>query len=287
MKKYSYNIRDFQLRSVSVLEAVDKVCEEHGLRYFIVDGSLLGAVRHKGFIPWDDDIDIAMPREDYDTLIEHAEEWIPKPYSIITAEKNIQYPKYFAKFEDESTTLVENFALGYVGGIYLDVFPLDAVPDSEFLRRWHYFRFNLVRRLLYLAYRDPYKHGHGIDSVLLKALQSVLDKKNLHRMSHNILTEYAGKKECNFIMTHDQGLCAHRKEIFDSVKRYEFEGKSFIGPADADAFLSAYYGKNYMQLPPEEKRRSHYHDYCDMDNGYVGVDIAALKQKLEAKQEDK
>ena len=87
MKKYSYNIRDFQLRSVSVLEAVDKVCEEHGLRYFIVDGSLLGAVRHKGFIPWDDDIDIAMPREDYDKLIEHAEEWIPKPNNSVL--KNI------------------------------------------------------------------------------------------------------------------------------------------------------------------------------------------------------
>lgn len=284
MKKYQYNIRDFQLRSVRLLEAIDKVCEEHGLRYFIVDGSLLGAVRHKGFIPWDDDIDIAMPREDYDKLIAHEMEWVPKPYSIITAEKNLQYPKYFAKFEDQSTTLVENFALGYVGGIYLDVFPLDAVPDNKMLRRWHYTRFNLVRRLLYLAYRDPYKHGHGFESVLMKALQGLLNKKRLHSMSHHILTECVGKRGCNHIMTHDQGLCAHRKEMFESIGRYEFEGKTFAGPADADAFLSAYYGSDYMQLPPEAKRRSHYHDYCDMENGYVGVDIAMLKKKLEQEQ---
>lgn len=280
MKKYSYNIRDFQLRSVQLLETIDKVCEEHGLRYFIVDGSLLGAVRHKGFIPWDDDIDIAMPREDYDKLIEHEDEWVPKPYNIIIAEKNIQYPKYFAKFEDQSTTLVENFALGYVGGIYLDIFPLDAVPDSKFMRRWHYTKFNLVRRLLYLAYRDPYKHGHGFEALLMNTLQSILNKKKLHKLSHNILTEYKGKNGCNYIMTHDQGICAHRKEIFDNTKRYEFEGKTFLGPANADSFLSNYYGSDYMQLPPEDKRRSHYHDYCDMENGYVGVDIEILKNEL-------
>lgn len=280
MKNYSYNIRDFQLRSVRLLEAIDKVCGQHGLRYFIVDGSLLGAVRHKGFIPWDDDIDIAMPREDYDRLIEHQDEWIPEPYNIVTAEKNIQYPKYFAKFEDQSTTLVENFALGYVGGIYLDVFPLDAVPDNRLLRRWHYVRFNIVRRLLYLAYRDPYKHGHGMEAVLMKTLQGILSKKKLHSMSHHILTEYAGKDGCNFIMTHDQGICAHRKEIFNTTRRYEFEGKAFTGPADADAFLSAYYGSNYMQLPPEDKRRSHYHDYCDMERGYIGVDIESLKSNI-------
>ena len=74
-----YNIRELQLRILETLKAVDNVCREHNLRYYIWAGTMIGAVRHKGFIPWDDDLDIAMPRPDYDRLIEHAAEWLPKP----------------------------------------------------------------------------------------------------------------------------------------------------------------------------------------------------------------
>lgn len=73
-----YDIRPLQLRILKILLAVDKVCKEHGLRYYIMAGTMLGAVRHKGFIPWDDDLDIGMPRADYDLLMSHSKEWLPK-----------------------------------------------------------------------------------------------------------------------------------------------------------------------------------------------------------------
>ena len=82
-----------------------------------------------------------------------------------------------AKLEDKSTTLVERFYLGYVGGIYMDIFPLDSVPDNKLLRAWHYYRFNLKRRMLYLVYRDPYKHGRGLGSLMLRMLQKMVSKE--------------------------------------------------------------------------------------------------------------
>ena len=92
-----YDIRPLQLRILKILLAVDKVCKEHGLRYYIMAGTMLGAVRHKGFIPWDDDLDIGMPRADYDLLMSHSKEWLPKPYEAVCAENDPNYPLPFAK----------------------------------------------------------------------------------------------------------------------------------------------------------------------------------------------
>ena len=107
---------------------IDKTCQTHGLTYYIWAGTMIGAVRHHGFIPWDDDIDIAMPREDYDRLIAHCREWLPEPLEMICAEDDSSYPLPFAKIQDASTTLIERKHMDYVGGIYIDVFPIDGVP---------------------------------------------------------------------------------------------------------------------------------------------------------------
>ena len=276
---YKYDIREYQLHCVSILEALDKVCREHGLTYYITDGTLLGSVRHKGFIPWDDDIDIAMPREDYDKLISNAKEWLPERYNIVTHEYDENYPKYFAKMEDRDTTLVERFFLGYVGGIYIDMFALDAVPDSKLRRNLHFYKFNLVRRLLYFAYRNPYKHGHGIGASLMALFQKTLSRHKLHALAQRIITEYRGASDCNHVMTHDTGTCAYHKDMLGKPKLFEFEGKQFFGPCDAEKVLSSYYGADFMQLPPEEKRKTHTHDYCDFHKGYAGTTIDELRKR--------
>lgn len=159
-----YNIRELQLRILETLKAVDNVCREHNLRYYIWAGTMIGAVRHKGFIPWDDDLDIAMPRPDYDRLIEHAAEWLPKPYEMVCAENDGVYPLPFAKIQNADTTLIERMHLKYLGGIYLDVFPIDGVPEGAVARKLHFARYEYYKRVLYLLFRDPYKHGHGPSS---------------------------------------------------------------------------------------------------------------------------
>ena len=274
---YNYDLRQFQLRSVVLLDAIDKVCKEHGIKYYVIAGTLLGALRHKGFIPWDDDLDVALMRSDYDKLVEHAHEWFPEPFSIVAYNNDLSYPKYFAKLEDKSTTLVERFYLGYVGGIYMDIFPLDSVPDNKLLRAWHYYRFNLKRRMLYLIYRDPYKHGKGLSSLWLRLLQKLVSKEGLHRRTHKVLTEFEGKKNCNYVMTHDDGFKAYHKSVFGTPQPCEFEGHTFCAPEHPEGFLSVLYGDDFMTPPPVEKRDSHFHDYCDMEHGYEGVDINKLK----------
>lgn len=275
-KEYKYNIREFQLRSVCLLEAIDKVCKEHGIRYYIIAGTLLGAVRHKGFIPWDDDQDIALLRKDYDLLMEHASEWIPKPFSIVNHQNCPHYPKYFAKLEDTSTTIVERVYLGYAGGIYMDIFPLDEVPDSGIRRWFHFYKFNFTRKMLYFVYRDPYKHGKGLSSWWTRWVQKHFSKERLHKWSQKVLQEYNGHKNCNYLMTHDDGLKAYKKEVFGEPTRLTFEGVEADAPTIPEGFLSVLYGDDYMKLPPENKRVSHFHDYCDLTKPYADFDIKTL-----------
>lgn len=104
----TYDIRPLQLRIKKILLALDSVCKEHNLRYYLWAGTMLGAVRHGGFIPWDDDLDIAMPRKDYDLLMRNARDWMPQPYEIVSHETDPDhYPLPFAKIQDSSTTLIE------------------------------------------------------------------------------------------------------------------------------------------------------------------------------------
>ena len=93
----NYDIRILQNKRIGNMEAIDRVCREHNLRYYLWAGTMLGAVRHKGFIPWDDDMDICMPRPDYEKLIAHWREWLPQPYEVISTETDATYPYPFAK----------------------------------------------------------------------------------------------------------------------------------------------------------------------------------------------
>jgi lipopolysaccharide cholinephosphotransferase len=103
----NYDIRPLQMRMLKVLKALDETCKAHDLHYGIFAGSLIGAVRHKGFIPWDDDMDVLMPRPDYERFIAHSREWLPAPYEFVCAENDPEYPLPFGKLQDASTTLIE------------------------------------------------------------------------------------------------------------------------------------------------------------------------------------
>ena len=183
-----YDIRPLQLRILKILLAVDKVCKEHGLRYYIMAGTMLGAVRHKGFIPWDDDLDIGMPRADYDLLMSHSKEWLPQPYEAGCAEIDPNYPLPFAKIQDADTTLIERMLLKYLGGIYLDVFPLDGVPQSNLKQRIHFARYEFYKRVLYFIYRDPNKHGKGPGSWLPLLCRRLFTTAGVQRSIRNVMT---------------------------------------------------------------------------------------------------
>ena len=160
----AYSIKELQQHIIPILLDVDRVCREHNIRCYICDGTMLGAVRHGGFIPWDDDIDVCMPRPDYERFMQHAKEWLPERLEAICAENDEDYPFPFGKIQDNTTTLIERMHIDYMGGLYIDVFPIDGMPQSKLLQELQLWRYEYYKKVLYFLHRDPYKHGRGPSS---------------------------------------------------------------------------------------------------------------------------
>lgn len=263
-----YDIRPLQLRVLESLKMFHTVCVEHGLRYFITAGTMLGAVRHGGFIPWDDDLDVAMPRRDYDLLVENSKEWLPYPLELVCAENDPEYPLPFAKLQDASTTLLERPHLPFLGGIYMDVFPLDGVPLSWLGQHLRFTQYEYLKRALYFVHRDPYKHGHGASSwlpLLARRMHTMASlQKDIRRLMK--VNDYDASA---FVADYDDGLKGITpREVFGEPTLIHFEDTEVWGYSHPDLYLRRKYGPDYMQMPPEEKRRQHNFFLLDLDNPY-------------------
>ena len=232
----NYDIRPLQLRILKNLLAVDKVCKEHNLRYYIMAGTMLGAVRHKGFIPWDDDLDIGMPRADYDLLMANAKEWLPKPYEAVCAENDKEYPLPFAKVQDADTTLIERMHLKYLGGVYIDIFPLDGVPESR-----------MAQRMLF---------------TLAGAQESIRKVMKKYDFDQSALV-------CDY----DDGMKGiMSKDILGTPTPILFENEEVWGVQKYDVYLSQKYG-DYMTIPKQSGQRQHNFHYLDLNKPYREFEV--------------
>ena len=262
-----YDIRPLQMHIIRILKAIDKVCQEHNLHYYLWAGTMLGAMRHKGFIPWDDDIDICMPRPDYAQLVKYSAEWLPKPYVLSCAETEDDYPGAFAKIIDESTTLIEREYYGKVSGIYMDVFPIDGVPDNRIQQRWVIARYSFYKKISYFLNRDPYKHGHGIRSWVPLLCRKFFSSKGVFERMKYLQTRYDYEK-CSFVADYDDGFNGIiEKRILGKPKPVEFEGQTFMGVEHADVYLKKKYG-NYMIVPDANHQRQHNFFYLNYNLPY-------------------
>ena len=263
----NYDIRDLQRRIIGNLEAIDRVCRDHDLRYYLWAGTMLGAVRHQGFIPWDDDMDICMPRPDYELLIAHWREWMPEPYEVIAPETDDTYPYPFAKIEDASTTVIERPDFHFLEGIYIDVFPIDGVPADERQRRRHFRRYKFWRHLLFLRGRDPFKHGHGPRSWFPWLLHKACSLAWLQRKVRSYMVKYPYDQSA-VVCDYDDGLrgCIE-KRILGTPRPYTFDGREFLGVEHSHDYLANKYG-DYMQLPPKEKQIQHHFYHLDLNRPY-------------------
>jgi lipopolysaccharide cholinephosphotransferase len=266
-KKSQYDIRTLQLRVLRILETFHTVCQQHHLTYYITSGTMLGAVRHGGFIPWDDDLDVAMPRADYGRLLSHAAEYLPQPFELVSAETDPTYPKAFAKIQDASTTLIERVYLQYLGGIYVDVFPLDGITPCPLLQRIHFARYSVCKRILYFMYRDPFKHGSGPSSWVPRLCQHLFTRSGIQHKLHRLQTAYDYDR-CRYIVDSDSGREGIvPKDVFGTPTPILFEGVEVMGVEKPDAYLRLTYG-DYMTLPKEENRRQHHFHYLNLEKPY-------------------
>lgn len=259
MMKKIIPIEEIKKIELNILEHVKNFCEKHQLTYFLGYGTLLGAIRHKGFIPWDDDIDICMPREDYEkflTLMKREEE---REYKLLIP--NIAgYYYEFAKVVDNRTCVEEKGIIyGVDMGIWIDIFPLDGIPRCYGMNRW------VMNFLVYCRVASVYTVMPPVACKVLYPFVFLFWKfarvcgyRVFLNLIHHKAVKHKYKDAYNVtcLIDPDSNRYYFPKEMFRHLVHVEFEGKYYLAPVEYDKYLIGLYG-NYMQLPPEGKRIAH------------------------------
>ena len=252
-------LKELQLE---MLKKIHSFCEKHRIQYFLGYGTLIGAVRHKGYIPWDDDIDIIMPRSDYDRFVQMFN-GVDPVLKLYAPEINPNYYAPYANIVDTRTVLIEK-EMSHRGmqlGIKIDVFPIDSVPQDLVDYQNFYnkmIRYNKILRVKRIKFQsiEGYRKFFILVKKILYGLYSYssIQKKimdSVHRVKNS---ESSYVDNAVFTVYHNKRF---KKELIKSAVKVEFEGFLFNAPVGYDKYLRTIYG-DYMSLPPEDKRVPHH-----------------------------
>ena len=264
-------LRDVHAVQLESLKELDRVCRANGLRYMAVHGTLLGAVRHHGFIPWDDDVDVAMPRKDYDRLLKLAEEHVFSPGFFLQTPRN-NYGCYYggySKLRRDGTLAMEVKRRGIPAngshmGIWIDIMPLDACPENEDRRRRVQNRLGFLQRIIYAKAYAPHQFVPDGVSGLTVSLYYLLAKCTRRRRLVQRFDAICRKQPLSSLRTilacyygSGKNKNVWSAEAVESVIEMPFEDMTIPVPAGWDELLRARYGDNYMTVPPMSKRYRH------------------------------
>ena len=242
-----------------IMDEIHRVCTKNGLTYYLVGGTLLGAVRHQGFIPWDDDLDIAMPRADFDRFIHIAEKELGSEFYLNWITTNPKYWLFFPKICLRNTTFDEGVIKKDIPmGIFIDIFPLDLSPaytsGLETMKR-------RIQRLGYLSKERSSKDMKTLKQLCYKLLAFFVHNKKCYDWQRKIALSLGREGTSHYANLGSQ--YALRKQTMP-IEWYGkgipviFENREYNAPTEYRKVLCSIYGENYMRLPPSEKRRCHY-----------------------------
>ncbi len=255
---------------IAMLDTLAAFCEQNHLTYFLSGGTLLGAIRHHGFIPWDDDIDINMPRPDCEKLLQLSGGWLGK-YRIAGPDMGEFFNNcnYFRIYDED--TVVENFQGGmtkdhpHYHPIFIDIFPIEGLPQDARLCNRHWNRtiyLSKMRRVSSLQHLEARTRRAYWFHVVAWIPAKAVGYRRWGKRVQKCATKYAFDKERYVGVTttiHSLKKEKMEKDACMKLVKVNFEGKQYNAPGNYDSYLTALYG-NYMEMPPKEQQKSH-HDF--------------------------
>lgn len=271
--KEDSNLKSLQKIEYENLKFFVKICEKHHLRYCMIGGSLIGVIRHQGFIPWDDDIDIGMPRKDYNKFLSIVSQYLPDYMETKTKTSNPNYKCYFTRLINNKRKIYwEQGQYTAKIGVWMDIFPLDGLPNNKFLRYLHVYSIyfcKMLYKFTQIDYVTTNKKRSKIEWLLIKfakitkmgkllSADKLLDKIDykLQRYDYDKSTyawNYSGGHGFKEIMP---------RTYWDGGRIGKFENINVSIPVEAERHLKYIFG-DYMTLPPVEERVSHTINFVD------------------------
>ncbi len=238
-----------------ILDEFVRICKKNNLQYFMIAGTLLGAVRHKGFIPWDDDVDVGMPRDDYEKFVQIAQSELKEKYELDCKETNPKYYLNFIKIRNKNTIYEQDFQVNYDGpkGIWIDIFPIDTIENVKLA--------NMQKKLSSIIFRIlHYKNGFILGKrcgIIKKIIGKVVFIK--HRTLLNIqdkILKLQDKRKpkymINLVSAYDSKKELFEKSYYLPARELEFEGDMYSVPNKYKEILTQIYG-DYMKIPSKEQ----------------------------------
>jgi lipopolysaccharide cholinephosphotransferase len=245
-----------------IMDEIDRVCTEENIEYFLTAGSLLGAVRHGGMIPWDDDIDIAMPRNDFEKFINEAYKKLGDKFYLDYSNTNKKYFKSFAKVRIKGTIFREPIiAENIEWGIWIDIFPLDNISSKDIDKaKRNKEKIKFLNLILEKKYAYGFNANKRLRSKILYIVSKFIPAKIVIERRNKLMKKYNNDANDFYVNYGSQYFV--EKQTHEIAKYYpteyiKFENKKYKVPHDIDYVLKKIYGKKYMELPPIEKRVSH------------------------------
>lgn len=269
------DIKIIQDKILSILKEFISICKDNNLTYYALGGTLLGAVRHKGFIPWDDDIDIGMPREDYEKFKKIASNALPENYKFLS-EDTSNYKKAFSVIRDDSTKIIMNYSNEeQEESLWIDIFPLDGMPTNPLKKKYHSYRYLYTRMMVQLSQFNSLVNQKKENRPWLEKV--IIRIANVVKIEKVVSFSWAQKKYLQTIKKYsfNEGFAGNYtgayklreivpSDYFGQPILLQFEDLKLSCPHKFREYLTAIYGAEYMQLPPEEKRVVHHYEIISL-----------------------
>jgi len=263
--------RELQMVELDMLLAVDRLCSKHELTYYLICGSALGAARHHGFIPWDDDLDIGMPRQDYERFLQLCSTELPAGLFLQTHQTDPCWFKHVAKIRNEKTTFVRysHRRLKYNHGVFIDIWPIDGAPSSRILQRLQATIIWLSLAAGQLRYEMRFSDNFFRRTLALMSL--CIPFRFWFELAERVArwsTPETARFWGDLIGGYFYGREVMPREYFGTPERVKFEGHDLPVPEQLDAYLKHKFG-DYLALPPVEQRVGHGACVIDLENSYL------------------